>query len=165
MEKNFKDTKVGQFLGKIAPAALGAIGTAFPPVKVLTDILGGLKEEGLSPVQEIEYQKLIKEYELNELKEYLADVQNARAMQIEALKQDDKFSKRFVYYLAAFSIGLGFAYIFFITFCDIPQANQRFADTILGVVISIIFGTIFSFFFGSSKGSSDKTRLLIEKNQ
>jgi predicted transcriptional regulator of viral defense system len=31
---------------------------------------------------------------------YLADVDSARKMQMEALKQDDVFSKRFIYYFA-----------------------------------------------------------------
>ena len=97
---------------------------------------------------------------MNELQAYLADVANARDMQKSALSQSDVFSKRFTYYLAAFSVLAGFGYIFMITLIIIPKDNQRFADTILGVVISIVFGTIYNFFFGSSKSSSDKNELL-----
>lgn len=71
----------------------------------------------------------------------------------------DKFSKRFLYWLAASSLLLGFTYIFVITFLTIPEQNQRFADTILGVVIATIITTIYNFFFGSSKGSKDKDEL------
>jgi hypothetical protein len=162
MAKQFKDTKVGQFLSKVAPKVLDAVGDFFPPAKVLTMLLD--KEEIPLP-ERMELEKLIAEYEAKERADYLADVQNAREMQKTALTQEDKFSKRFVYYLTTGSLLLGFAYIFFITFFPIPQQNQRFADTILGVVITVIFATIYNFFFGSSKGSADKNVLLTNIKQ
>ena len=84
------------------------------------------------------------------------DTHSARLMQSKALSQNDVFSKRFVYYLAMFSVICGFTYIGAITFIEIPEANQRHADTILGVIIGGILMQIFNFFFGSSKGSKDK---------
>ena len=57
---------------------------------------------------------------------------DARAMQVAALNQDDVFSKRFVMYLAMFWSLTAVAYIFLITFTNIPELNIRFADTILG---------------------------------
>lgn len=85
---------------------------------------------------------------------------NARNMQIEALKQDDTFSKRFIYYLASFWSIFGVVYIFFITFANIPANNIRFADTILGFILGTIIATIINFFFGSSKGSTDKQEMI-----
>jgi hypothetical protein len=93
-------------------------------------------------------------------KEYLKDVQNARSMQMAALNQDDLFSKRFIYYLAIFwSIG-GALYIAAITFFVIPEANTRFADTILGFLLGTIIAQILSFFYGSSSSSQRKDGLL-----
>lgn len=158
MKKPFKDTKVGAFLQAAAPSIIDTVGVAFPPVKILSALFE--KEPGVTPEQKQEFDKLLQDYELNELQAYLGDVQDARSMQVEALKQDDKFSKRFTYYLAAGSLVLGFAYIFLITFSEIPVDNQRFADTILGVVIATVITTIYNFFFGSSKGSVDKNNLL-----
>jgi hypothetical protein len=87
---------------------------------------------------------------------------DARAMQVAALGQDDKFSKRFVYYLAAFwSVGAA-VYIGFVTFGTIPAANVRFADTILGFLLGTVVATILNFFLGSSEGSKDKTAALKE---
>ena len=81
---------------------------------------------------------------------------DARAMQVAALGQDDKFSKRFVYYLAAFwSVGAA-VYIGFVTFGTIPAANVRFADTILGFLLGTVVATILNFFLGSSEGSKDE---------
>ena len=91
------------------------------------------------------------------------NVNNARAMQVEALKQDDIFSKRYVYYLASFWSIVGVVYIFFITFAPIPESNVRFADTVLGFLLGTILATIINFFLGSSKSSADKNQLLVDK--
>lgn len=78
------------------------------------------------------------------------DRANARAMQVEALRQGDKLSKRFVYYFASFWSVVAAAYVAFITFGNIPEENVRFADTILGFILGTVVATIIQFFFGSS---------------
>lgn len=62
--------------------------------------------------------------------------------------------------LGILSIILGFAYIFLITFVEIPEQNQRYADTVLGVIISMVLTTVYNYFFGSSKGSTDKQKTI-----
>jgi hypothetical protein len=86
------------------------------------------------------------------------DLANARNMQVEALRQDDSFSKRFIYYFAIFWSLFAAGYIGFITFGTIPESNQRFADTILGFLLGTVVATILQFFFGSSMGSKDKDK-------
>lgn len=86
------------------------------------------------------------------------DVANARNMQVEALRQDDLFSKRFIYIFATFWSIFAAGYIGFITFGHIPEDNQRFADTILGFLLGTVVATILQFFFGSSVGSKEKDR-------
>ncbi len=154
MKKSFKDTAVGKFLGRAAPSVLDAVGDVFPPVKLLQNLLSATPLEDENDREEM--MRLLKDYEQEELRMRLDDMQDARDMQMEALRQDDKFSKRFIYWLAAGSLVAGFAYVFWITFGDIPESNQRFADTILGVVIATIITTIYNFFFGSSDGSKKK---------
>lgn len=85
---------------------------------------------------------------------------DARAMQVAALNQTDLFSKRFVMYLAMFWSATAVLYIFFITFVEIPQANVRFADTVLGTVLGTVVATTINFFFGSSASSKEKTEVL-----
>jgi hypothetical protein len=91
---------------------------------------------------------------------YLKDTQSARVMQTSALEQDDIFSKRFIYYLAIFWSVMATIYIGCITFLDIPASNVRFADTILGFLLGTIVAQIIQFFFGSSRSSQHKDKLL-----
>lgn len=88
------------------------------------------------------------------------DRANARAMQTAALGQSDTFAKRFVYYFATFWSVSSALYIAFITFGEIPEANVRFADTILGFLLGTIVATIVQFFFGSSDSSKQKDTAL-----
>lgn len=85
---------------------------------------------------------------------------DARAMQNVALQQDDRFSKRFVMYLATFWSVTAVVYIFLITFTFIPDMNVRFADTILGFLLGTVVATILNFFLGSSASSKEKTEVL-----
>jgi hypothetical protein len=85
---------------------------------------------------------------------------DARDLQKNALRQDDLISKRFIYVLAAFWSVFSAAYIGFITFGTIPEANVRFADTILGFLLGTMLGMILNFFFGSSSGSARKNTML-----
>ena len=94
------------------------------------------------------------EFKIEQANKNTAD---ARAMQVAALNQDDKFSKRFVMYLAIFWSMTAVTYIFFITFGSIPETNIRFADTILGFLLGTVVATIINFFLGSSAGSKEKT--------
>lgn len=91
---------------------------------------------------------------------YLEDVQNARDLQKAALAQNDLFAKRFIYYLAIFWSVAAVLYIGFITFAEIPEANVRFADTILGFLLGTLIATIMNFFYGSSRGSATKGQVL-----
>lgn len=93
-------------------------------------------------------------------KAYLADRQDARSMNKEALKSEDKFVRRFIYYLAIFWSIVSCTYIGFITFGAIPPDNVRFADTILGFLLGTAIASILNFFYGSSKGSHDKTEAM-----
>jgi hypothetical protein len=86
------------------------------------------------------------------------DTANARNMQVEALRQDDVFAKRFIYVFATFWSIFASGYIGFITFGTIPPDNQRFADTILGFLLGTVVATILQFFFGSSMGSKEKDK-------
>ena len=97
------------------------------------------------------------EFKIEQANKNTAD---ARAMQVAALNQDDKFSKRFVMYLATFWSLTAVVYIFLITFTNIPEINVRFADTILGFLLGTVVATILNFFLGSSASSKEKTEVL-----
>lgn len=125
------------------------------PDKLSSEDITRLKELEISYETELKQLALENKKEDNRHLEALtaSDVQatkNAQDMQIVALTQDDRFSKRFVYYLATFWSIVGALYIFLITFAPIPEANQRFADTTLGFLLGTIVATIIGYFFGSS---------------
>jgi len=99
-------------------------------------------------------------HERDLLQMVLGDRANARAMQVAALSQGDIFSKRFAYYFASFWSLVAAIYIGFITFGTIPEANVRFADTVLGFLLGTIVATIIQYFFGSSMGSKEKNEMI-----
>jgi len=85
------------------------------------------------------------------------DIADARDMQKEALKQEDVWSKRFIYIFAGIWSVFSMVFIFAITFGNVPQESIRFADTILGFLLGTIIATIIQFFFGSSVSSRKRT--------
>jgi hypothetical protein len=111
-----------------------------------------------------EFQQKVLAADTDLQKAFLLDVQSARAMQIAALGQDDLFSKRFVYYFAAGWSLFAMTYFAAVTFYPLPAAGQRVADTILGVLITTVLGSITAYFFGSTKSSMDKTKLLAQSH-
>lgn len=100
---------------------------------------------------------------IEELQAYMADTANARKMQEKAIESSDPFVRRFIYYYAIFWSVCSASYIGFITFGAIPEQNVRFADTILGFILGTLVATIVQFFYGSSKGSQDKTAALTKE--
>jgi len=148
-------TRVGDLLrnlgdvGKpILKAAAGLTGQAW-----LSNVA-----DGITTSKEIKEEQKKLAFELLELD--TADRANARGMQVEALKQDDVFSKRFVYYLAMFWSLIAAGYLFAVTFIEYPEANTRIVDTITGFLLGTIIAGIITYFFGSSEGSKSKDKLM-----
>lgn len=112
------------------------------------------------PNKIIEFQQAIAAEQVDMEKAYLANIANARAMQIAALAQEDLFSKRFVYYFAAAWSLFSMLYFTAVTFIPLTPAGQRIADTILGVMIASVIGVMFAYFYGSTRGSLEKSKLL-----
>jgi hypothetical protein len=96
------------------------------------------------------------ELQIKEVEIELKDIDSARQMQIEALKQGDLFSKRFIYYLAIGYILFCFFFASCFFFVHYPPENRDIINMLAGVLISTGLVSVLGFFFGSSKGSSDK---------
>lgn len=112
------------------------------------------------PAKALEFQQALLAADADIRKAEFADIASARSMQVAALAQDDVFSKRFVYYFAAAWSLFTMLYFSFVTFVPLAPAGQRVADTILGVLITTVLGSMIAYFYGSTKGSAEKTRLL-----
>lgn len=160
MSKPIKDWGVVKFLSKKLPKAAGDIASNVAdvvlrgesPIKAVLDVIRG---------GELTPEETAKAIELAQIdhEEYLADLEdrkNARAMQIEALKSDDKFAKRFIYYYAAAMTAMVFFVIAMLFFVEIPEDNKRIIDMVMGVIVGTGLAGVFNFFFGSSEGSKSK---------
>lgn len=129
------------------------------------DKLGVDLSQEPSPEVLAQWQEAARAHEKELVNMVFEDRANARAMQAAALQQNDLFSKRFVYYFAWFWAVIASTYVGFITFGDIPQANVRFADTILGFILGTVIATIVQFFFGSSLGSKEKDEINLRRSE
>ena len=93
------------------------------------------------------------------------DRASARAMQIAALQQEDWFAKNFLYIFTSVWSVFAMSFFAFASFVPVPDNNQRIVDTIIGVLIGTVLTGFFNFFFGSSKGSKDKTDALMRNGK
>lgn len=66
--------------------------------------------------------------------------------------------KVFIMALSTFWSLAATTYIACVTFMHIPEANVRFADTILGFLLGTVVATVLNFWLGSSAGSKEKDR-------
>ncbi len=88
------------------------------------------------------------------------DLANARDMQIAALKQDDRFPKRYLYYLASFIVLSAVAFGIFIIYVPIPPDNLDMVELFAHVFMFTGAVMVLQFFFGSSAGSLKKTDII-----
>lgn len=144
--------KAAEVAGKVVGVAQAVTGKDSPE-----EAIAALRAD---PAKVLDFQQAMAAVQSDVEKAYLQTVLGAQNMQIAALGQDDLFSKRFVYYLAAAWSIFAMLYFLAVTFIPLSPTGQRIADTILGVLISTVLGGIFMFFYGSTKNSHDKTRML-----
>ena len=147
-------------LATLAANGLGLLGDAITKkgTQFVEEKLGIDLSQEATPEAIANWKMAVMQNETEVLRMAYGDVANARNMQVEALRQEDVFSKRFIYIFATFWSIFAAGYIGFITFGTIPVDNQRFADTILGFLLGTVVATILQFFFGSSMGSKEKDK-------
>ena len=157
-KKLFKDTKLGLFLKEKAPKILDAVGDALPDEGVLGIVKNLLDTEpAMTPEERAESQRLFHELTLEEEKLRVADRDSARNREIDFVKATGK--RDYMQALVGL-IGLtifGFL-VYAIIFVDIPVENREAVIHIIGVIEGVVL-SIFGYFYGTSKGSSDKTNI------
>lgn len=153
---------IAPLLATLATNGLGMVADAVTKKgqQFVEDKLGIDLSQEPDPAVIAQWREAAQQHERELLQMAYGDRANARAMQVAALQQNDLFSKRFVYYFAIFWSVTAALYIAFITFGTIPEANVRFADTILGFLLGTVVATIIQFFMGSSDGSKQKDTTL-----
>lgn len=118
------------------------------------------------PDKAMDFQLALASQQVELEKSFLLDIQDARAMQIAALTQEDKFSKRFVYFFSGAWSVFTMIYVTCITFwAPIEESGKSNASTVLGFLLGTAVSMIFSYFFGSTKGSAEKTRIIANPPQ
>jgi len=144
-------TAVAGPLGGAAVSAIaGKFGVTDSVEAVAKAIIGD--PEAAQKLAEID----LKQFELEN-----EDRANARHMQEVALQQESWFAKNFLYVFTSVWSIFAMVYFAFVTFGTVAESGVRMADTILGVLIGTVLTGFFNFFFGSSKGSKDKTDALM----
>ena len=83
------------------------------------------------------------------------DRADARSLNKSELQQDDKFIRRYRYYLATLIVVFCFAYLGILMYDKSPNRNQDYIMFFAGSITSIL-STVIAYFFGSSQGSFNK---------
>jgi hypothetical protein len=160
-KKPFKDTKVGQFLSTRAPKILDAVGDLLPDQGVIGIVkrIISSDESPLTPEDQIEGMKLIKDFELEVFGMEIQDKASARQREVGFL---DKLSHiDWMQVIVALSVMLFFGFMLYVVvYIKIPDANRELFIALFGVMEGAYVGGLVGYYFGSSKGSADKSKLL-----
>ncbi len=62
--------------------------------------------------------------------------------------------------MACAVLAIGFLYLFLITFIPISSAGAEHSKTIVGFILGSVISIIIGYFWGSSKGSADKSKYI-----
>ena len=173
-KKAFGETGFGQFLKKAAaklPELAGvAIDIVSGDVGGAIDNIKGLLEVSSNPdsttfsielaQHEAEFRIEMERFRIEELRIHQEDRVSARARENEYTKAGKRDYKMTV----VLGVGLG-AFVFSIiaaVFIEVPEGNKEIWTHLMGVIEGAAAIPIFTYFFGSSSGSKQKTALLTE---
>lgn len=92
-------------------------------------------------------------------KQLLQDLDSARKMNSESAKSDDKFVRRFIYYLAGFIVLAVFAMLTVLMLGNVPDNYKDIALVVLGMTGGALT-QVLAFFFGSTRGSDHKNETI-----
>ncbi len=107
---------------------------------------------------ELQHEEKLIELATENDKLYLKDRQNARNREIEIVKATGHSDWNL--YLLAWTVVVGFFVLCWVLMnFPLPQGSSQVVFMLFGA-LSTGFGTVLSYFFGSSKSSAEKTKLL-----
>ena len=145
-------------------AGIGAITTAFglPSDAKPEDILAAVTTDPEARlkllVAENDFKSKQRDQELEEMKAILEDVQSARNRQVESEKATGK--KDVNIYVLAWTMVVGFfVLLWYLLKIPVPPDQSGVIFMLFGA-LSSAFGAVISYFFGSSKGSQEKSEIM-----
>lgn len=164
-KKKFTDTKTWNWLENNAPEIGGTL------LKTAGDLSGIEllvkagelidKDEKLSPQAKLEALKQ-RQLDIQEYQIEVQDRESARQREIEMAKTGK--ADWFMYVVGAVGLLAFILLVWAILFKEVPASNKEVFIHLIGIVEGVAM-TIFAYYFGTSKSSNDKTKLISNKNQ
>ena len=163
--KKFKDSKLGALLKEKAPKILGIVGDVLPDKGVMGIVKNLISTE---PELSVEDKKTL----LAAQKDYEVEMSRIE-MEEKRIESDDRASARqreisiatttrsdAMMYIAGICGLAAFLFMLFaLVFLEIPGSNKEIFVHAVGIIEGVAL-SIFAYYFGSSKGSSDKNKIL-----
>ena len=150
-----RDLKIGQWLKEKAPDILDVLDDYLPPVKVLTALVSDRVD--LPQEDRLAFKKLLLDYEAELYRMEVLDRQSARRREVavsKAGRMDLMFYLTGIVCLSAFAL-----IVYAIVYMRIPEDNQELFIHLVGLVEGAVL-TIIAYYYGTSKSSKDKTKML-----
>ena len=154
-KKPFKDTKLGQFLSNKAPKILDIVGDLLPDQGVIGIVKRLISSDPEIPeADRLEYEKLSMEFEKDVFALESEDRKSARLREVEVAKTT---KHDFLMYVVGGVVLLAFLLVVYASvFMDVKgDTFVRTSTMVEQLCIAIVF-----YYYGSSKSSADKTKLL-----
>ena len=143
MSKKFKDTKLGNFLGKTAPHILDIAGDLLPDAGVLGIVKNLVeKDEKISP--EDKKEALAQTKEMYELEVKDRDSARRREVNLRKFGTDWMFNATGIVGLSAFAF-----LVYTVVTTEVPESNKEIFIHLLGIVEGVAL-SIFGYYFGSA---------------
>ena len=142
---------ISQGAGKLGNMLMGTAKEKV--VEAIADKLGvEPKEESIEHHLSAHPEEMVKleQLDVQKLELTLENTKDAREMQEKAMQSDDPWVRRFVYLFAWFWAVTSVGYFFAVTFFDMPQTGEQFANFILGFLTGTAVATIIGFFYGGA---------------
>jgi hypothetical protein len=159
-KKPFKETKLGQFLSTKAPQVLDAVGNLLPDQGLIGIVKRIISQNniGLTPEDQREGLKLVQAFEKEMFGLEVQDRDSARKRESEYVKATGHID--YMQMIVGF-IGLsifGFM-VWVVVYEDVHEENREMLIHTIGIIEGVVL-SIFAYYFGSSKGSAEKNKLL-----
>lgn len=157
-KKKLKDTKFGKVLLEKIPSAAAIVGDILPDIGALGIVKNIISRADITEADKEELLQAHKDYELEVMRIEAQDRTSARLRQVEFKKAGGKDIMMTV--TGCVGLMAFMAIVYAAIFLEIK--NQELFHLIAGNVTGAALG-IFAFYYGSSKGSKEKTEALAKK--
>lgn len=151
-KKAFKETKLGKFLSDKVPGVLDVVDDFFPPVKVLTALVG----KNLPPEDQIEFDRLLKEHEREMYTLEIQDRDSARHREIEIAKTNKQ--DHLMYAAGYTALGTFVVMVYAVIWKPDGMEHSPLFHQLMGIIEGVAL-TVFGYYFGTSKRAEEKKKI------